>query len=70
MTNWQEVEKIEREFDRTHPLTLEQKFEIMESMHQLAIQFGHYTKERILEGIENDIELARNLNACTASHPE
>ena len=69
MPNWDEIESVVREFDRTHPLSLEKKFELMDSMYRLARQFGHFTKERILEGIENDIELARILNACTTSNP-
>ncbi|MGD0337333.1 MAG: hypothetical protein ABSB78_00945 [Bacteroidota bacterium] len=67
--NRQEVEQIEREFDRTHPLTLEQKFELLESMYQLARQFGHFTSERLLDGIEHDIELTRILNANVTINP-
>jgi hypothetical protein len=61
--NWEEVERVEREFERSHPLTLEQKFEILESMYLLARQFGHFTPGTLLDGIEQDIELARILNA-------
>ncbi len=61
--NWKEVEQVEMEFDRTHPLTLDQKFELLESMYQMAKLFGHFTFERLLDGIEHDIELTRILNA-------
>ncbi len=63
ISNWDEIDRAVREYDRTHPLTFEQKLHLMESMYELARRFGYFTRERILEGIEDDIEIARILNA-------
>lgn len=57
------VEHTIREYERKHPMTLEQKFAILNAMHRYARRFGHFTIDTAAEGIENDIALAKILNA-------
>ncbi len=63
------VEKAINEFERNHVLTLEKKFELLDSLYQLAKQFGHFSSSNVLGGIEDDIKLARDLNACLSEAP-
>ena len=63
------VEKAINEFERSHVLTLEKKFALLDSLYQLAKQFGHFSSSRVLRGIEDDIKLARALNACLSEDP-
>jgi hypothetical protein len=65
----QGVEKAVNEFERSHVLTLEKKFALLDSLYHLAKQFGHFSPARVLGGIEDDIKLARDLNACLSEDP-
>lgn len=67
--NAEELERFEREYDRAHPLTLEQKYALLESMYQLGKQFGHFTPARLMEGMEVDIAMAKALNANLSNPP-
>lgn len=69
ITNPEGVEKAIYEFERSHALTMEQKFVVEDSLYQLAKQFGHFSPSRALDGIEDDINLARALNACVSETP-
>lgn len=62
-------EEFEREFVKQHPLTLEQKYALLDAMYDLAVQFGHFTENNILDGIEQDIALAKALNANVSEGP-
>lgn len=60
--NYKEVEKAELEYDRDHPLTLDQKYKILEGLYQLAKSAGHFDpKDKSID--EDDIKLAKALNA-------
>ncbi len=63
------VEKAINEFERSHVLTLEKKFALLDSLYHLAKQFGHFSSSNVLGGIEDDIKLARDLNACVSEDP-
>ncbi len=60
--NSAEYEKFIHDFERKHPMNLEQKFNLYDSMYDLAKQFGHFTPEKIMDGIDNVIMLAKRLN--------
>ena len=56
------VRQAETEFLRNEELSIEQRFAILEGLYQIAVSAGHFRPEQILDGIENDIALARALN--------
>jgi hypothetical protein len=45
------------------PLTLEEKYRILDALYQEARLLGHFTERDILDGIEDVIRLAAALNA-------
>ena len=55
-------EEFEREIERNTPLNVEENFKIFEAMYQEAKDFGVFPLKDSLEGIEDDIKLARILN--------
>lgn len=57
------------EFERSHALTLEKKFALLDSLYHLAKQFGHFSLSRVLGGIEDDIKLAQDFNAGLSENP-
>jgi hypothetical protein len=60
--NSEEVDRAEREYERTHPLTLEQKYQILEGLYHLAKDAGHFNpKDMSLD--DDDVKLAKALNA-------
>lgn len=62
ITDYKEVEKFEKEFGMKEPLTLDQKFTLLESLYKQARQLGHFTEQDLLDGLDDDVELARKLN--------
>jgi len=62
ITNHKEIEKFEKEFSMKQPLTLSQKFTLLNSLYNQARLLGHFTDKDLLDGLEDDIELARKLN--------
>jgi hypothetical protein len=62
VTNPHLLDAFEREITRTNSLTLNQRFRILDGMYELARTFGHFSHDRVLEGIEHDIEMAKILN--------
>ena len=63
MKNYDEVRRMEERFLQEQNLTVKQRFAILEGLYALARRFGHFKQEDILKGIENDIWLAKALNA-------
>jgi hypothetical protein len=61
--NHDEVRRMEEQFLREENLSVEQRFAILEGLYRLAKRFGHFKQEDIMEGIENDIWLAKAMNA-------
>ncbi len=62
ITDHKEVEKFEKEFGIKEPLTLSQKFALLDSLYNQARQLGHFTEQDLLDGLDDDVELARKLN--------
>lgn len=60
--NAEEVKRAELEYDRQQPLTLEQKYEILEALYWLAKDAGHFDPNDTSIDHE-DITLAMVLNA-------
>jgi hypothetical protein len=63
MTNPELVQQFEMEYLRNEELSVEQRFALLEGMYQMAVNAGHFRPEQILDGIENDIALARALSS-------
>ncbi len=59
------MRRFERDFVRNHPLSLERAFAVYEAMWNEAVALGVLPLRDRLEGIEDDIRLARALNACS-----
>jgi len=62
ITNPEIVRQAEMEYLRNEKLSVQQRFAILEGLYQLAVKAGHFRPEQILDGIENDIALAKALN--------
>lgn len=62
ITDHKEVEKFEKDFGIKEALTLSQKFTLLESLYNQARQLGHFTDRDLLDGLDDDVELARKLN--------
>ncbi len=62
MRNYQEIEKAEQAFNRNHPLTIEQKFTLMDAMFEHAKKFGNFSAEQEAKRIQEKIFLAHILN--------
>lgn len=60
--NYDEFRKFEVQFLRNEKLSVEQRFAILEGLYRMAVRFGHFKQDDILNGIENDIWLAKALN--------
>lgn len=56
------LEQLDVQYDREHPLTLEQKYAIVDALYLLAKEAGHFDPNDTTID-EQDIELARVLNA-------
>jgi len=63
ITNPELVRQFEDEYLRKEELTAQQRFAILEGVYRLAVKAGHFRPEQILDGIENDIALAKALNS-------
>ena len=58
-----EVERAELEYEREHPLTLEQKYAILDAMYEEVKQVGRLRFPRTQEEMEHKLAIARMLNA-------
>ncbi len=56
------LEQLDAQYDREHPLTLEQKYAILDALYLLVKAAGHFDPNDTTID-EQDIELARVLNA-------
>lgn len=63
------LEKVELEYEREHPLTLEQKIALFEEMYQHAVKLGGANLSGTEEHLEDILSLAKALhgNISTAS---
>lgn len=61
--NPDEVRRFEEQYLLEQNLSMEQRFAILEGLYKLAVGFGHFKQEDILNGIENDIWLAKAMNS-------
>jgi len=67
--DYKALRKFEEEFLRQEKLSVEQRFAILQGLYELAVQFGHFRNENILDGIEHDIALAKAVNADVSIPP-
>lgn len=52
---------------RKRPLSLGDKYRVLDGLWQEAVTLGAFTSDNLLEGVEQDIELARVLNSLTCT---
>ena len=67
--NPDEVRRFEEQYLRKENLSVQQRFAILDGLYELAVRFGHFKQEDIMEGIENDIWLAKALNTEVTAPP-
>jgi hypothetical protein len=60
--NPEEVRRFEEQYQLKENLSVHQRFEILDGLYEIAVRFGHFKQDDILDGIENDIWLAKALN--------
>jgi len=60
ITNPRLLEHFNASFLVAHPLTIEQKFAILQGLYDQAVAFGHFTEKDLHEGLENDVQLSRS----------
>ena len=63
------LREFEAEFQILHPLTFEKKHAILDALYEQAVLLGHFTSKDRLAGLEEEIELAKSLNAHVSSPP-
>ncbi len=56
-------EEFERELERNTPVDIAENFRLYEAMYEEARMLGIFPLKNPLEGIEDDIRLARILNS-------
>jgi hypothetical protein len=67
--NPDEVQRFEEQYLREENLSVQQRFTILDGLYELAVRSGHFKQEDIMEGIENDIWLAKALNTEVSLPP-
>ncbi len=55
------LEELDRQDAREHPLTIEQKYAILNAMYDYARKVGAFPPQDPLEGLEVDLRLAELL---------
>ena len=55
------LEELDRTIAQQHPLTVEQKYAILNAMYDYARKVGRFPPEDPLEGLEVDLRLAELL---------
>ncbi|MCX6597695.1 MAG: hypothetical protein NTV70_15150 [Acidobacteria bacterium] len=55
------LEELDRQDARKHPLTIEQKYAILNAMYDYARKVGAFPPQDPLEGLEVDLRLAELL---------
>lgn len=63
------LEQIELEYEREHPLTLEQKFDLFEQMYQLTLELGQAHLSKHDESLEEIVSLAKALHGNISTTP-
>jgi len=59
------LENLVDDHNKKHPLTLGQKFKLLDSMWAEGKRLGVLPPKNPLEGLETDIRLAKILNSCS-----
>lgn len=60
--NPNELVKVIDRHEQEHPLTIDQRFKILDGLYEEAKNLGHFDPQSISEGIEDDIRIARIMN--------
>jgi len=53
------LQEVELDYEREHPLTLKQKFELFEQTYQLAIEHGGFLQNKGEEDLEDLISMVK-----------
>ena len=67
--NLEELRKFEADYLRRENLTMEQRLAILDGLYEMARLFGHFNGKDVLDGIENDIKLAKAINTDVSFPP-
>ena len=70
ITNPHILEAFERDFQRSEALSLNEKYAQLDGMYELAFRFGHFSRERALEGLDETIQFAKALNSLVSGTPQ
>lgn len=57
------LETFEHELQRNEQLTIAQRYDLFESMYELAKKFGHFNSDRTHGDMEHILYLAKIVNA-------
>jgi hypothetical protein len=60
-------ERQKRAWLSRQPLSMEEKFRILDALYDEAKLFGHFEKDGLLTGLDDDVHLAAMLNANVSS---
>jgi hypothetical protein len=69
ISNPSQLEHLLRSFQRNEHLPFDKKMALLEGMYRLAREFGQFTPDRALEGIEHDIHLAASIHSLVRTTP-
>jgi hypothetical protein len=69
VTNPDRLEKFERSFQRAEDLPLQKKLSLLDGMYNLAREYGHFSTDKPLEGIETVVRLAASLHSLVRTTP-
>ncbi len=67
--NAEYVDRQKQNWLMGHPLSLEEKFAILNALYEEARLFGHFSQHDLQLGLEDDVRLAAQLNANVSSPP-
>jgi hypothetical protein len=69
ITNPSILESFERDIQKGSDLSLEKKFALLDGMYLLARSFGHFTHERVSEGLDEDLRFVSVLHNRVRKSP-
>ncbi len=63
--DYDKIEMIIAEDDLQHPLSIAQKYSLLNAMYEEARRLGHFRMEDVSKGLQDKITLARIMNAAS-----